>query len=440
VGVFTRFARSLRRIGLGPVLFAAVPLTYETSVPPGGHGELDTPAVWVSPYGSFNLLLVTDKTEDFIEIHDPVKNLYLGRLGGSGSEPGRLARPNAVSVAYSVPSSSGPRDVMFIVERDNARVSMFLLPYGNYLGAIGTGVLNEPMGIALHWVGAQLQTWVTDIGPSPQRIQVFDVVPAASGFTGTLRKTIVAPAGAVLESIIVDPVTQRVLACDEAARNVIIYNLDGLMLGRFGVGRFTDDPEGMAIYDTGNGTGYLIVTDQVSEPMEFEVFDRQDYRWLLSFHGPTLGTDGITLVQQPLPNFPHGSFFAVHQDRSVHAYSWEDIAGTAGLCNGTPCAPVDAGLESELSAAIPAARFSNPFRPGAKVHWSLPTAASVDLSVFDARGVRVAQLVQAPLGRGVHDLAWDGRDTRGRRLPSGVYMLRLQAGAKIRSQKLTLLR
>ena len=37
---------------------ASVPLTYETAVPPGGHGELDTPAMWVSPSGSSALLLV----------------------------------------------------------------------------------------------------------------------------------------------------------------------------------------------------------------------------------------------------------------------------------------------------------------------------------------------------------------------------------------------
>jgi len=42
---------------------------------------------------------------------------------------------------------------------------------------------------------------------------------------------------------------------------------------------------------------------------------------------------------------------------------------------------VDANLEPELSAAAPAARFGNPFRPGAKVHYSLPTSTRVDLAV-----------------------------------------------------------
>lgn len=438
MGVFTRFASSLRHAGIGSMLFAAVPLTYETVVPPGGHGELDTPAIWVSPYGSFNLLLVTDKTDDYIEIHDPDKNQYLGRLGGPGSAPGKLARPNAVTVGYQLPGPAGPRDVMFIVERDNSRVSMFLLPYGNYLGSLGIGVLDQPMGIALHWEGAQLQAWITDIGPSPQRVQVFDVVQVPGGYGGTLQRTILVPPSAVLESIAVDPVARRALVSDEDARNVMIYTFEGQLLGRFGVGRFTDDPEGMAIYDTGNGTGYVIVTDQVSSPMEWEVFDRQDYRWLLNFYGPTLGTDGIALVQQSLPTFPHGALFAVHQDRAVHAYSWDDIAAATGLCVGTPCAPVDAPGESELAAA-PAAVFANPFRPGGSVRWSLPTSAAVDLAVFDARGTRVAQLARAPFARGLHGATWDGRDANGRRLPAGTYLLRLQAGTRVESRKLTLL-
>jgi hypothetical protein len=223
-------------------------------------------------------------------------------------------------VAYGVQSAAGPRDVLFVVERDNSRVSMFALPYCNTFGSIGTP-LQEPMGIALHWEGAQLQIWITDIGPSPQRVQVFDVVPGPAGLAGTLRRTFVMPSGTVLESIAIDAFTRTALVSDENARNVMRYDLEGNLLGRFGEGRFTDDPEGIAIYDLGDGTGYVIVTDQVSEPMNFEVFDRQDFRWLTSFHGPTLGTDGVTLVQRPMPNFPQGSFFAVHQDRAVHAYA-----------------------------------------------------------------------------------------------------------------------
>jgi 3-phytase len=434
---FAQLRRRFRTTGLGSVALAVVPLTYETHVPPNGHGELDTPAVWQSPSGGTSLLFVTDKTENTIEIHDPVSNTYLGHLGTPGSGPGQLDRPNAVAVAYGVQSAAGLRDVLFVVERDNARVSMFALPYCNAFGSVGTP-LQEPMGIALHWEGAQLQMWITDIGPSPQRVQVFDIVPGPAGLAGTLRRTFVMPSGAVLESIAIDAFTRTALVSDVNARNVMRYDLEGNLLGRFGDGRFTDDPEGIAIYDLGDGTGYVIVTDQVSEPMDFEVFDRQDFRWLTSFRGPTLGTDGVALVQRPMPNFPEGSFFAVHQDRAVHAYSWADIAAATGLCIDLPCAPVDAAPDTPV-ASLGWTAFSNPFRAGSTLRYSLGTGAAVDIAVFDVRGSRVAQLVDAPRAAGSHTFTWNGRGLDGRPLPAGTYILRSRSGSQQLTRKLVLL-
>lgn len=422
---------------------AAVPLAYETQVPPTGHGELDTPAVWVAPNPAQSLLLVTDKTEDWIEIHDPIQNLYLGRLGGPGTAPGKLSRPNAVTVAYGVPTVAGPLDVMFVVERDNHRVTAFYLPYGLYLGSIGNANLSQPMGIALHWEGPQLQLWVTDIGPSPQRVVVFDVTQTPTGIGGVVNRTIPVPGSTVLESIVIDPVHRRALICDESARDVMIYDLNGTFQGRFGSGRFVDDPEGIVIYDTGNGDGYVIVTDQVATPVQWEVFDRRDYRFLLQFTGTTAGTDGIALVQRALPNFPQGSFFAVHSDRAVHAYDWRDIAAATGLCLPGPCSPVDAGdPDPEVAGAgrpwvLP---LQSPMRSSGTLRFRLPAQAAVSVTVYDLRGAAVATLTDGSRQAGWHDVLWDGRGRSGARLPSGVYFVRTRIGNESFAHKVTLVR
>jgi 3-phytase len=418
-------------------LLAAVPITYETSVPPGGHGELDTPAVWVAPDPAASMLLVTDKTEDFIEIHNANSNTYLGRLGGSGSGPGQLSRPNAVTVAYGVPTTAGPRDVAFVVERDNHRVSAFYLPYGFHLGAIGTADLQEPMGIALHWDGPTLQLWVTDIGTSPQRIVVFDVMPSPTGLAGVVRFSFNAPPSSVLESIAVDGANHRVIVADEGSFDVMIFDLQGNFLHRIGTGRFTDDPEGIAIYDTGNGTGYVMITDQVQSPTTWEVFHRQSLHFLLSWNGPTQGTDGIALVQQPLPNFPQGSFFAVHQDRAVHAYDWRDIGAATGMCVEAGCTPSAAWDPVRRSAIVP---FPTPFGGRGTMQFHLPAPAAADIAVYDLRGARVVQLDGALRPAGWHAITWDGHDRHGRPLPSGIYFVRTRLGGATHAHKLTLLR
>jgi len=432
---FAHFRRALLR----PILAAAVPIAYETSAPPGGHGELDTPAVWVAPDPAQSLLLVTDKTQDWVEIHSATTNTYLGRLGGSGTGIGRLSRPNAVTVAYAVPTTAGPRDVLFVVERDNHRVAAYYLPYGLSLGSIGETELHEPMGIAVHWDGAQPQIWVTEMGTTPQRVVVFDVVPSPTGLTGVQRFAFNVPASSVLESIAVDAANGRVIVSDEGSFDVMVFDMQGTFLQRFGTGRFFDDPEGIAIYDTGNGTGYVIVTDQVASPTTWEVFDRQSLNFILQFNGPTKGTDGIALVQQALPNFPQGSFFAVHEDRAVHAYDWSAIGAATGLCVSTPCVPsavLDPG-DRGLGSIMP---FPSPLRRSGTLRYRLEHPAAVEIAVYDLRGAVVAQLARATRPSGWHAITWDGRDRAGVPLPSGVYFVRTHLGDTTSSHKITLLR
>ena len=430
--------RRLLGAAAAPALLASVPLTYETTVPPGGHGEMDTPAVWVAPDASQSLLFVTDKTWNHVEIHNPTTNSYMGRLGSTGTGPGQLDRPNAVAVGYGVPLSTRSRDVLFVVERDNHRVTMFMLPYGFYLGSLGAAELREPMGIALHWEGPQLQAWITDIGPNPQRVVVFDVVAAPTGLSGTQVRSIPMPGSAVLESIVVDPVTRRALVCDESARDVMIYDLQGSLLGRFGAGHFSGDTEGLVIFEAGNGNGYVIVTDQEASPVvEWEVFDRQDYRHLVQFTGVTTGTDGIALLQQPLPNFPHGSFYAVHADDTVHAYDWAEIAAATGLCLVPPCAPVEA--EEPEFASLPRLSFPTPFRDSGTLRFRLDAPSRVEIAVYDLRGARVTELARNNRSAGWHAIDWDGSAADGRRLPAGVYFVRARLGDHAETRKLTLL-
>lgn len=55
--------------------------------------------------------------------------------------------------------------------------------------------------------------------------------------------------------------------------------------------------------------------------------------------------------------------------------------------------------------------------------------------LFDVRGRRIADLAITPAG-GAWDLRWDGLDTRGRGAPSGVYLLRVEAGSAALSSRL----
>jgi hypothetical protein len=82
----------------------------------------------------------------------------------------------------------------------------------------------------------------------------------------------------------------------------------------------------------------------------------------------------------------------------------------------------------------------NPFAQGSTVRLALPAPERVTVRVYDPSGRLVRTLVDAPLPAGEHRLDWDGRDASGRRVASGVYFVRAEAGRQSGSRKVVLLR
>jgi hypothetical protein len=74
------------------------------------------------------------------------------------------------------------------------------------------------------------------------------------------------------------------------------------------------------------------------------------------------------------------------------------------------------------------------------VHVSLDLSASlpVGVTVLDLAGRRVATLASGRLGPGRYQAVWNRQDNQGRKLPAGVYFVRLAAGEKTRLVKLVL--
>ncbi|MBI4720427.1 MAG: hypothetical protein HY770_04235 [Chitinivibrionia bacterium] len=95
----------------------------------------------------------------------------------------------------------------------------------------------------------------------------------------------------------------------------------------------------------------------------------------------------------------------------------------------------DAPPAVRLGAASP-----NPFNPAATIPFSLPSEMHATLSVFNTEGKLVATLVDETLEMGAHTAVWNGADSSGNPVASGVYYYRLRAGASVLTEKMTLLK
>jgi hypothetical protein len=85
--------------------------------------------------------------------------------------------------------------------------------------------------------------------------------------------------------------------------------------------------------------------------------------------------------------------------------------------------------------------FPNPFRASSTLCFSAPIGSVASISVYDARGALVAIPLRAQrMGCENLEVTWRGTNQHGRKLPAGVYFLRLKVDGTVRTGKLTLVR
>ncbi len=83
--------------------------------------------------------------------------------------------------------------------------------------------------------------------------------------------------------------------------------------------------------------------------------------------------------------------------------------------------------------------YPNPFNPETEIRYDLPKASRVTLTIYNLAGQMVQTLVDGTIPAGSHTVHWNGRDTFGRRMASGIYFYRLRAGEFVQTRKMILL-
>ncbi len=84
--------------------------------------------------------------------------------------------------------------------------------------------------------------------------------------------------------------------------------------------------------------------------------------------------------------------------------------------------------------------YPNPFNPETNLTYRLEEPEQVSLSIFNAQGQLVRTLVNEYQAAGEYRVRWDGFDQAGERASSGLYFYRLQAGDKMQTDSMLLLR
>lgn len=209
-----------------------------------------------------------------------------------------------------------------------------------------------------------------------------------------------------------------VFAGNENLQNPVFKSNSQSVLLSFGEGAAAGDQVMAFVGDELRGSATLrqidgqlgalvqIFTDQSDEAVAFKL----------------VKADGNTLAMQPGLSTEPGSIVGDYQAGIFFA-----------LQTGDPETP-------ELNTALGRA-YPNPFNHGTNI--TLTVGSSKDLvkvAIYNVRGQIVRTLLQGKAPTGAINLAWDGCDDSGHKMPSGVYFCRLQDGKTNQSRKLLLLK
>jgi len=103
------------------------------------------------------------------------------------------------------------------------------------------------------------------------------------------------------------------------------------------------------------------------------------------------------------------------------------------------------GVKESSDLALPkgfclSQNYPNPFNPRTEIEYTLPRSGYVLLSIYNIVGQRVATLVDEEQKAGYHKTFWEGRDSNGQDVSTGIYFYRIQTRGFSDTKKLLLIR
>jgi len=115
-------------------------------------------------------------------------------------------------------------------------------------------------------------------------------------------------------------------------------------------------------------------------------------------------------------------------DNLDHALMWTVDDGT-----------ISVGPRAD-SPAILTGIHPNPVNALTTVSFALELEERVKIGIYDLTGRRLNALSDQEFAAGPHTVTWNGRDSEGEVMPSGIYVVRLESESRVESRKVTLIR
>lgn len=299
--------------------------------------DTDDPAIWIHPTDpTKSIIFGTDK--------DTQGAIYAFDLNGKIIQDKVITNikyPNNIDVEYGLQLNDSTKvDIIAFTEREKSQIRIFSVPDMQPLDQGGFPVFVDennpkmrlPMGIALYKnpKNQHISAIVSRKQGSTQNyLYQYHLQANATGLDiQLLRKFGKFSQHKEIEAIAIDDTLGFVYYSDEGI-GIRKYHADPSNgndeIAMFGGEYFTRDIEGIALVTQENDKGFLIVSDQ--QAGQFNIFSRQDNRFIKAINLSTTATDGCDVVNNiPLnKTFAHGLFVAMNEGRDFYLFDIEKL-------------------------------------------------------------------------------------------------------------------
>jgi flagellar hook assembly protein FlgD len=87
-----------------------------------------------------------------------------------------------------------------------------------------------------------------------------------------------------------------------------------------------------------------------------------------------------------------------------------------------------------------AQNYPNPFNASTLIEYVVPSPSHVNIEVFNILGRKIRTLIDESKPAGEYRIRWDGNNSQGQAVSTGIYFYRCRAGSFVETKKMILMK